>query len=94
MTDWHLIFRVHALQRMFSREISDENVRYVIKKGEVIEDYPTDTPYPSKLILGWIGARPIHVVIAENKHQKELIIITVYEPSIDKWENGFRRRRS
>lgn len=93
MTDWHLIFRVHALQRMFSRQINDENVRYVIKKGEVIEDYPNDTPYPSKLILGWIGSRPLHIVVAENKDQEELIIITVYEPNLDKWETDFRRRK-
>lgn len=93
MADWHLVFRVHALQRMFSREVSDENVRYVIQKGEVIEDYPTDTPYPSKLILGWIGSRPLHIVVAENRGQKEFIVITVYEPSLDKWETGFRRRK-
>lgn len=94
MGNWRLVFRVHAIQRMFSRQISDENVRYVVFKGETIENYPSDVPYPSKLILGWIGSRPIHVVLAENSEQKELIIITVYEPNEDKWENGFRKRKS
>lgn len=90
----NLVFRIHAIQRMFNRQISDEHVRYVLKTGETIENYPTDSPYPSKLILGWIGTRPIHVVLAENMGQNELIIITVYEPNKDLWEDGFRRRKS
>jgi hypothetical protein len=78
---------------MFMRQISDENVRYVIDKGEVIENYLDDTPYPSKLLLGWIGSRPLHVVVAENSEQMEKIIITAYEPNTDQWEDGFRKRK-
>ncbi len=93
MENWRLVFRVHAIQRMFSRQISEENVRYVIKTGEEIESYPTDVPYPSKLILGWIGARPIHIVLATNVQQKELIIVTVYEPNRELWKDGFKERQ-
>lgn len=93
MKSWRIIFRIHALQRMFMRQISDENVRYVIDKGEVIENYPDDTPYPSKLLLGWIGSRPLHVVVAESSEQMEKIIITAYEPNTDQWEDGFRKRK-
>ena len=52
-----LKFRVHALQRIFQRNISIEDVRYVLTSGEVIEDYPEDEPYPSFLILDWRGTR-------------------------------------
>jgi len=27
----------------------------VIETGEIIEDYPNDFPYPSRLLLGWCG---------------------------------------
>jgi hypothetical protein len=37
-----LVFRVHAIQRMYQRSISEEEVRIVIKTGETIEDYPAD----------------------------------------------------
>ena len=47
-----LTFRIHAIQRMFLRRISEDNVRHVLASGEVIEDYPEDTPYPSRLVLG------------------------------------------
>ena len=88
-----LIFRVHALQRMFERQISDEDVRHVLSTGEVIRSYPDDTPYPSRLILGWCAARPIHVVAAETADENAVIIITVYEPSPDLWEADFKRRK-
>jgi hypothetical protein len=47
-----VVFRVHAIQRMYQRSISEEEVRIVIKTGETIEDYSDDFPYPSRLVLG------------------------------------------
>ena len=88
-----LKFRVHALQRIFQRNISIEDVRYVLTSGEVIEDYPEDEPYPSFLILGWRGSWPIHVVAAYNIADDEIIVITVYEPDKSQWEVGFKRRK-
>ena len=88
-----LVFRVHAIQRMFRRRISEGDVGQVLAKGEVVEEYPNDTPYPSRLVLGWCGARPIHVVVADNAEAKETIVITVYEPDTAQWEPGFRKRR-
>ena len=88
-----LVFRVHAIQRMFERAITKEDVRQVLATGKTIEAYPEDQPYPSRLVLGWVGTRPIHVVVADNQAQQETIVITVYEPDLAKWEAGFERRR-
>jgi len=52
-----------------------------------------DKPYPSRLVLGWIHGRPLHVVVAENRRDGETIVITAYEPGTDKWEAGFNRRK-
>jgi hypothetical protein len=90
---YRLVFRVHALQRMFQRHISTVDVKHVLETGQVIREYPDDTPYPSRLILGWVQQRPIHVVIAEDQDAKEQIIITVYEPDSDLWDVDFRRKR-
>jgi hypothetical protein len=88
-----LIFRVHAIHRMFQRRISVDDVHHVLVTGEVIDDYPHDIPYPSRLVLGWCGPRPIHVVAADNVKAKETIVITVYEPDLSQWEAGFKRRK-
>ena len=78
---------------MFLRGVSEDDVRHVLEPDEVLEDYPDDTPYPRRLILGWRAARPLHVVAAFNREENETIVITVYEPDPDLWETDFRRRR-
>jgi len=88
-----LLFRAHALQRMFERGIRIEDVRAVVTSGETIKAYPDDAPYPSRLLLGWHEGRPIHVVVADNVADGETIVITAYEPDSTQWESGFRRRR-
>jgi len=92
MSQFLLVFRVHAIQRMFQRRISKEEVRQVVATGETIETYPTDKPFPSRLILGWSGSRPIHVVAADDASVQETIIVTVYQPDLEEWESGFKRR--
>ncbi len=87
-----LIIRTHAVRRMFERRIKAEDVRHVLLTGEVIEDYPNDFPYPSSLVLGWIGPTAIHVVAAYNVVDSETVVITVYSPQPDKWSEDFRRR--
>jgi len=77
---------------MFERKISADEVRYVLETGEAIEEYPDDTPYPSRLIMGWYKGRPIHVVAANNSLDKEIIIITVYEPDPSEWDPECRER--
>lgn len=87
-----LIFRKHALQRMFQRSISTADVAAVLTEGKCIIDYPEDTPYPSRLMLGWRGERPIHIVAADTP-ENETIVITVYEPDPALWEPGFERKK-
>ena len=88
-----LVFRVHAIQRMFQRGISEDDIRHVLETGEVIQQYPEDQPYPSRLVLGWRGLQPIHVVAADNQDDQEIILITVYEPDPAQGEPDFRRKK-
>jgi hypothetical protein len=62
--------------------------------GEVIEEYPDDTPYPSRLILGCYRSRAIHVVAANNSIDGEIIIIIVYETDPSEWDSNCRKRIS
>jgi hypothetical protein len=87
------IFRFHALQRMFERKISEAEVSEVLSKGKIIENYPTDQPYPSCLKLGFVRSRPLHVVLATNSDDQSQIIITVYEPDSGTWDPSFERRK-
>jgi Domain of unknown function (DUF4258) len=65
----------------------------VVTHGQIIASYPDATPYPSKLLLGWCGSRPLHVVAADNCDEDATVIVTAYEPDPTRWEPGFVRRR-
>ncbi|MBA4380376.1 MAG: hypothetical protein C0393_06845 [Anaerolinea sp.] len=93
MTHPTLIYRLHAVQRMFERKIPAKKARQAIETGETIEDYSDEMSSPSRLILGWRGLRPLHIVTADNKEDNEIIVITVYEPDPKQWEADFRRRK-
>ncbi len=86
-------FRVHAVQRMFERSVTVKKVREALETGEVIEDYSSEMPEPSRLLLGFQGKRPFHVVTSENPAANELTVITVYLPDPNKWKKDFRSRR-
>lgn len=88
-----LIYRQHAIQRMFERGISEAEVSAALAGGRVIEDYPTDAPYPSRLWLGHAQDKPLHVVAADNQQQNERIIITVYQPDPAQWGPDFATRK-
>ena len=59
-----VIYRVHAVRRMFERRITEADVDKVLAEGEEIVSYPDDVPYASRLLLGWRGDQPLHVMAA------------------------------
>jgi hypothetical protein len=77
---------------MFERGISSEEVRHVLETGSTIESYPEDSPYPSRLVLGFAGQRPLHVVVADDEKAGQAIVITAYEPEPGSWDETFRKR--
>jgi hypothetical protein len=93
MTCERLEFSGHAIQRMFERAISWADVRTVIAQGEVIMEYPDDRPYPSRLLLGFVDERPIHIVIGIDDATDSCYVITVYVPDPGRWSDDFRMRK-
>ena len=54
LSDGRVLFSAHAVKRMFERGFSHQVVCRVADMGQVIENHPDDTPYPSSLLLGWV----------------------------------------
>ena len=81
----------HAANMMEEHGITFSDVKCGIKSGEIIEDYLTDYPNPSVLILGNIDITPIHVCVGIGKNNIQ--IITAYKPSLDIWEDDLKTRK-
>ena len=74
--------------------ILDQQVYQAAVGCTIVEEYPDDRPYPSVLVLGRTSeGRPVHVVCAYAPEEDQLIVITVYEPDPNRWDEGFRHRR-
>jgi hypothetical protein len=93
MNAMKILYRAHAVQRMFEREISPAKVRRALEIEDVIEDYSTEMPEPSRLLMGFQGRRPFHVVASENPETNEITVVTVYLPDANKWKKDFRSRK-
>lgn len=93
MYERRVIYRVHAVQRMFEWNVRTDDIIHVLQSGEVIDEYPSDKPFPSRLIFAPVNERPLHVVAADKPNGDETYIITVYEPDPKRWDVEFRRRR-
>jgi len=67
------------------RSISVADVLTALNSGTTIEHYPDDTPFPSRLTLGWVDKRPAHVVRATATGTGRVVIITVYQHNPEDW---------
>ena len=92
-----VVYSRHAKFEMEHEELGvifDFDIAEAIAKGEIIEDYPDDRPYPSVLIFGETEtARPIHVVCGYDGNEDRTIIVTTYEPDPEKWYSHRERRK-
>ena len=85
-------FSRHAVDQTILREISVQDIRDVIRKGEIIEDYPDDKYGQSCLIFGITQHnRPIHIQCSYPS-RSIVKVITAYEPNPALWIN-YRKRR-
>ncbi len=89
-----LIFRQHAVKRMFERGITVDDIANALDSGRIIEDYPTDFPYPSALWLGFVRNIVLHIVVAENASAGERVIVTAYQPDSAQWNANWTTRRN
>jgi hypothetical protein len=88
-----LVWSAHGWQRAKERRFTRDDVLSALEHGEVIEDYPTPWPCPAILLLALVSEHRVHVVAAMDEERDEAYIITVYEPTADKFEADWKTRR-
>ena len=84
----------HADEEAEADNLTFDEIYFSVLHGESIEDYPTDKPYPSCLILGkTFGGIPVHSIWAYNTTVQWAVLITVYRPDPERWINGRERKK-
>ena len=91
-TNGRIEWKQHALERMLERGISQAQVIYALKCGEIIESYPREYPLPACLLL-YIDDAPLHVVAAYSEAADLCHVITAYRPSHDKFRSDWKTRK-
>jgi hypothetical protein len=93
-SDEQFEFSKHAADQSILRNILVREVSDAIANGQIIEDYPDDKYGASCLISGLTqDERPIHIHCSYPS--RPLIkIITLYEPSLQRWNDDFTQRIS
>jgi hypothetical protein len=85
------IISSHADQEAAAEEIDIAEIREALLHSEVLEVYPDTGRGESCLVLGFAGARPIHVVCGWR--QEKVVVITVYVPKMPKFQDPRTRWR-
>ena len=85
----------HALNELALEPMSVSDVETALQSAEVIEDYPHLHRYlPDCLALAFISSdEPIHCVVAINEAYDYILIVTVYRPTEQEWEDDWRTRK-
>jgi hypothetical protein len=84
----------HADEEAEADKLTFDEIYFSVLHGEVIENYPTEKPYPNCLIYGQtFSGDPVHSVWAYNESNKWAVLITVYRPDPNQWIDWRKRRK-
>ena len=84
-------YTLHGAKQRIARGIKRQEIEQATASGEIIEDYPEHHYGPACLVLGkTTKGKAIHLLFS----LREIVdIITVYEPTLEDWEEDLKTRR-
>ena len=91
-----ILWSRHAIAELANEGWSRSAVERGMESAEVIEDYPpAHRPLPDCLVLGFLdNGVPFHAVLAIDEEFDRLLVVTVYEPSAEEWQDDWKTRKS
>lgn len=90
-----ILWSRHAIAELVMEDWDRRQVEDALLSCQVIEDYPAlHRPLPDCLVLSWLSASsPIHAVVAIDQERDRLLLVTVYCPSEEEWEDDWKTRK-
>ncbi len=94
-TNDKISWSLHAVKKLRIEGLRKRDIEDCLKECITIEDYTMEgRTLPGCLILSFIALNPIHAVIAIDRDFDRIFVITVYKPSIERWENDWKTRKT
>ena len=86
----------HAIVELVNESWDRGNIETGFLTCEVIEYYPAGPrSLPDCLVTGNLGSGdPFHAVVAIDIENERVLVVTVYRPNAEEWQDGWRNRRS
>ncbi len=90
-----ILWSRHAIAELAMEDWTRYQVERALLHCQVIEDYPTlHRPLPDCLVLAWPATNtPAHAVIALDEGRNRILMVTVYQPSKEEWEDDWKTRK-
>lgn len=85
------LITTHAKKRMGQRKVSDQDIKHVVRIGDVIEQHPRARPLPKVLFMAHIREEPLYVSCAFDGRYTHIITVHWYDPNI--WVDPWTRRK-
>lgn len=84
----------HAVTKLQQEQLERGEVEIGLTHCVLVEDYPTiGRPLPDCLVLLFVAGAPVHATIAIDEEAGRIIVVTVYVPSEERWEDDWKTRR-
>ncbi|MBK5222219.1 MAG: hypothetical protein JJE52_04955 [Acidimicrobiia bacterium] len=88
------ILTEHVFDKLWLLDLTLAEFRVLLDAAaEVIDEAVIADGQLKELVLYLDWSRPLHVVVVVDDIHAEERLITVYEPSTDRWSDDFRTRR-
>ena len=90
-----ILWSRHAVAELVNEGWIRAEVEQCLEAAELVEDYRTlHRPLPDCLVLGRLMRdEPCHAVVAIDEENDRLLIVTVYRPSLEEWEDDWSKRK-
>ena len=89
-----ILWSLHAVKKLREEGLKKTLVEVSLKACDLVEDYQTEgRPLPDCLVLGFIGDEPVHIVVAIDADFDRILLVTVYRPLTERWEDGWKTRK-
>jgi hypothetical protein len=86
---------IHALAELAVESVTTHDVEAALEHPEILEVYPDQHRFLPDCLVMAIDAtgNPLHCVIAINQAQNYILIVTVYRPSPEVWQDDWKTRK-